>query len=94
MRALKLANLGISAVIQAADCNEEIQCGCVLLLIWKMMLLDFFGSKFCKKCEHSLACFQFFYLANSLWTPLGSDKRVCLKEVRHVKEVEQSRDQL
>ena len=38
------------------------------------------------------------YLVNSLWTPLGSEKRVCLKEVRflenHIKEVERSRDQL
>ena len=30
----------------------ELQCGCVLLLIWKMTtLLDFFGSKFCEECE-------------------------------------------
>ena len=49
----------------AKNNNVEIQCGCVLLLIWKMMLLDFFGSKFCKKCEHSLACFQFF-----IWSTL------------------------
>ena len=58
MRALKLTNLGNGAVIQAADCmtlckwlnnNVESQCGRVLLLIWKMTLFDFFGSKFCKK---------------------------------------------
>ena len=49
----------------AKNNNVEIQCGCVLLLIWKMMLLDFFGSKFCKKCERSLACFQFF-----IWSTL------------------------
>ena len=54
MRALKLANLGIGAVIQAhsgsrlhdspqvaKNNNVEIQCGRVLLLIWKMTLLDF-----------------------------------------------------
>ena len=63
---------------------------------------EFFGSKFCKKCQRSLACFQFFYLVNSLrWTPLGSEKRVCLKKLRdvhllenHIKGVKQSRDQL
>ena len=30
-------------------------------MIWKMTLLGFIGSKFCKKCECSLACFQFFF---------------------------------
>ena len=60
MRALKLANLEIGGVMHsgsrlrdslqvAKNNNVEIQCGCVLLLIWKMTLLDFFGSKFCKK---------------------------------------------
>ena len=60
MRALKLANSGIGAVIQAAsrlhdslqeakNNNLEIESGRVLLLIWKMTLLDVFGSKFCKK---------------------------------------------
>ena len=60
MRALKLANLEIGAVMHsgsrlhdslqvAKNNNVKIQCGRVLLLIWKMMLLDFFGSEFCKK---------------------------------------------
>ena len=38
--------------------NVGIQCGCVFLLIWKIMLLDFFGSKFCKNYERTLACFH------------------------------------
>ena len=46
-------------------------------------LLDFFGSKFCKKCECSFSLISVFYLVNSLrWTPLGSEKkRVFLKEM-------------
>ena len=36
--------------LQVAKNNDvEIQCGRDLLLIWKMMLLDFFGSEFSKK---------------------------------------------
>ena len=66
----------------AKNNNVEIQCGCVLLLIWNMPLLDFFGSKFCKKCESSFSLLSIFYLVNSLrWTPLGSEKRVSLKEM-------------
>ena len=61
MRALKLANLEIAGAVMhsgsrlhdslqvAKNNNVKIQCGRVLLLIWKMMLLDFFGSEFCKK---------------------------------------------
>ena len=55
MRALKLANLEIGAVMHsgsrlhdslqvAKNNNVEIQCGRVLLLIW-MTLLDFFWIK-------------------------------------------------
>ena len=53
-----------------------------LLLICEITLLDFFGSKFCKKCERSFSLLSIFYLVNSLrWKPLGSEKRVCLKEM-------------
>ena len=66
MRALQIASLGLvqsfisvsrlhDSLKVAKNNNVEIQCGCVLLLIWKMTLLDFFGSKFCKKCECGLA---------------------------------------
>ena len=78
MRALKLANLGISVVIKEANCMTprkwlrikiDIQCGSfVLLLTWKMTLLDFFGTKFCKKCERGLACFQFFIWSTKMDT--------------------------
>ena len=59
----------------AKNNNVEIQCGCVLLLIWKMTLLDFFGSKFCKKCECGLAS---TLKDGHLW---DSEKSVCLKEM-------------
>ena len=58
MRALKLANrdqCGHSgsrlhdSLKVSKNNNVGIQCGCVLLWIWKMRLLDFFGSNFYKK---------------------------------------------
>ena len=49
----------------AKNNNVEIQCGRVLLFIWKMTLLDFFVSKFCKKCECGLiSLLSIFYLVN------------------------------
>ena len=47
----------------AKNNNVEIQCGRVLLLIWKMTLLDFLDQNSARKCEYSLACFQFGQLS-------------------------------
>ena len=76
----------------AKNNNVEIQCGRVLLLIWKMTLLDFFGSKFCKKVWVRFRLLSIFNLVNSLrWTLLVSGKRVCLKEMSVFKRIVQSR---
>ena len=57
-----------------------------------------FWIKILQEMWAQFSLLSIFYSANSPWTPLGSEKRVCLKEVRllknHIKEVEQSRDQL
>ena len=57
-----------------------------------------FWIKILQEMWAQFSLLSIFYLVNPLWTPLGSEKTVCLKEVRllenHVKEVEQSRDQL
>ena len=48
----------------------------------------FLDQNSARKCEYGLACFQFLILVNSLrWTLLGSEKRVCVKEMSVFKRI-------
>ena len=76
MRGLQLANLGIGAVIQAADCMTL--CKWLRIIMWKFNVDVFcfwFGRWRCKtyldqnsarKCEYGLACFHFL-VWSTLW---------------------------